>query len=234
MKVYFLLIGIFAGIFSGIAQLSTGDLAFVGFCADGDDQIAFVTFKEIPAKTKILFCDSEWDGSSFGTDENDLIWVSGNRPIAAGTVITVKRLDNHPICNHGIMIGETGLSKESDALFMYIGKDLRKPDIFISAISNSRSGFGSIKGTGLEIGNTAILLKESADMAMYIGPRSGLSREHYFTYLNNPEYWLIKDSESEEYNDNIAPGMSFNTCAFSFSLNNSQTSSIDASFNMIQ
>ena len=46
------------------AQLTTtGDIAFVGFNADGDDDIAFVTFKDIPANSTIIFCDSEWNRS---------------------------------------------------------------------------------------------------------------------------------------------------------------------------
>ena len=71
------------------AQLTTaGDIVFVGFNADGDDDIAFVTFKEIPANSTIIFCDSECNGSSFGTDEGDFTWSSGTTVIPAGTVIS--------------------------------------------------------------------------------------------------------------------------------------------------
>ena len=75
------------------AQLTNaGDIAFVGFNADGDDDIAFVTFKDIPANTSIIFCDSEWNGTSFGTDEGDFTWSSGTTVIPAGTVMMFQSL----------------------------------------------------------------------------------------------------------------------------------------------
>ncbi|GLR18270.1 choice-of-anchor I family protein [Portibacter lacus] len=202
----------------GFSQLQTADIAFTGFNADGDDDIAFVAFSDIPANTTIYFCDSEWNGDSFGDDENDVIWISGDQDILAGTIIQINHLDGEIEVNHGSVSGGTGLSKNGDALFAYIGTDIRQPSTFLSAISNISSGFGDLTGTGLKLGFTAIVLTETADVAAYSGPRSGIDANGYFSYINDMENWDIQDTDDDnDHNDAVAPDLPFSTEAFIFS-----------------
>jgi len=200
------------------AQLLTGDIAFTGFCADGDDNLAFVAMNDIPSGTTIYLCDSEWNGSAFGDDENDLIWESGAAMIPEGTVVTIDNLDDNPTCNYGsITFGETGLSQSGDAMFAYLGTGLREPTTFLAAVSNIGIGFGTLSGTGLQAGFTAITLTETADIAVYNGPRSGIDKNGYFAQFNNMANWLIQDTGADNQNDGIAPDLPFNTTPFTFS-----------------
>ena len=58
-------------------MLSTsGDIAFVGFNADGNGDLAFVTFVNIGAGETIYFTDNEWDGAAFNTGESYSLWTN--------------------------------------------------------------------------------------------------------------------------------------------------------------
>ena len=49
--------------------LSSGSIAFTGFNADGNDNIAFVALVDIAVGETIVFEDNEWTGSAW-TDTN--------------------------------------------------------------------------------------------------------------------------------------------------------------------
>lgn len=50
--------------------LGPGSIAFVGFNADGSDNVAFVALEDLPPGTVIFFQDNEWTGSAFNTGES--------------------------------------------------------------------------------------------------------------------------------------------------------------------
>ena len=69
--------------------LSTGDIAFTAFNADGDDDFAIVALVDIPANTNIYFSDNEpnSDGTGFADyNEGQLKWATGGSTISAGTI----------------------------------------------------------------------------------------------------------------------------------------------------
>ena len=66
-------------------MLSTsGDIAFVGFNADGNDDLAFVTFVNIGAGETIYFTDNEWDGAAFNTGESYSLWTATSPVVKRG------------------------------------------------------------------------------------------------------------------------------------------------------
>jgi hypothetical protein len=206
------------------AQLTTaGDIAFVGFNADGDDDIAFVTFKDIPANSTIIFCDSEWNGASFGTDEGDFTWNSGSTLIPAGTVISINNISATITPSIGTITVNNagGLSSSSDAMFAFLGTSPRTVSTMLAAISNSSTGFGDLTNSGLTIGSTAILLPEGTDIANYNGPRTGLDANGYLSQLNNAANWQVEDTSSDDSANGTTPDLPFNSTAF-----NSNTFSI--------
>lgn len=201
------------------AQLSApGDIAFVGFNADGDDDVAFVTFKDIPANTNIHFCDSEWNGSAFGTDENDFIWTSPATVVPAGTIISIYALSATPNPSIGTITGTPGgLSHNGDALFAFLGTSTANPrevDTMLAAISNSASGFGVLTGSGLSQGTTAVMLSEGTDIAIYNGPRTGLDINGYLTQLGSLSQWLEEASDADNHNNGVTPDLPFGTTGF--------------------
>lgn len=209
------------GIFGlGHAQLTApGDIAFVGFNADGDDDIAFVTFKDIPANTNIYFCDSEWNGNAFGTDEGDFTWNSGTTVIAAGTIITINQLSAAISSTYGTIAFSNagGLSASGDAMFAFLGTAPRTVTTMLAAVSNSASGFGTLANSGLSAGTTAVLLTEGIDMANYNGPRTGLDQNGYLSQLGSASQWQLEDTESDDHNNATTPDLPFNPTVFTIS-----------------
>ena len=199
------------------AQISSvGDIAFVGMNADGDDDIAFVTFKDIPANTEIIFCDSEWNGMDFGTDEGDFTWLSGDMEILAGTVISINNISATITPSIGTITVNNagGISTSSDAMFAFLGTPPRTVTTFLAVISNSATGFGDLTNSGLTVGSTAILLPEGTDMANYNGPRTGLDANGYISQLNNPANWQVEDTGDDDGVNGTTPDLPFDNTQF--------------------
>ena len=211
------------------AQLTTtGDIAFVGFNADGDDDIAFVTFKEIPANSTIIFCDAEWNGTSFGTDEGDFTWSSGATAIPAGTVIAINTISATitPSIGSITVNNAGGLSSSSDAMFAFLGTSPRTVSTMLAAISNSSTGFGDLTNSGLTVGSTAIVLPEGADIANYNGVRTGLNANGYLSQLNNPANWQVEDTAADDHNNSTTPDLPFNSTQFVISANDTSAPTV--------
>ncbi|GLB50453.1 choice-of-anchor I family protein [Neptunitalea lumnitzerae] len=202
---------------AAMAQLSPGDMSFIGFNADGNDDVALVTFVDIPANTLIFFCDSEWDGNSFGTDENDFYWDSGATVIPAGSVITIYELSGATNVNYGTITGSPGgISASSEALFAYHATTAapRVPSNFICAVANAASAYGDLSNTGLVEGTSALTLTEGTDIAEYNGTRTGLDVNGYQLAINNMANMDLQDGSGSQHNDGTAPDVPFNTTSF--------------------
>jgi len=211
------------------AQLSSaGDIAFVGFNADGDDDIAFVTFKDIPANSTIIFCDSEWNGTSFGTDEGDFTWSSGSTVIPAGTVISINSVSATiaPSIGSITVNNAGGISSSSDAMFAFLGTSPRTVSTMLAAISNSSTGFGDLTNSGLTLGSTAILLPEGTDIAIYNGVRTGLDANGYLSQLNNPANWQTEDTSADDHTNGTTPDLPFNATSFVISSNDTSAPTV--------
>lgn len=202
------------------AQLNPGDMAFIAFNADGDDDFAMVTFVDIPANTTIYFTDSEWNGTAFGTDENDFSWESGASIIPAGTVITFYTISAAiPSVSAGTIVGTPGgISSSSEAIFAFLGTAPRTPTTFIAAVANAANAFGNLSGTGLTNGSTAITYSpDGVDIAQYNGPRTGLTGNGYLAALNNMGNYDMQDTGIDDHNDSVTPDVPFDTAAFTIS-----------------
>lgn len=205
------------------AALSAGDIAFTSFNAD-EDGLSFVTFKDITASTSIYFSDNEWTGAAFNTGESYNVWNSGAASIAAGTVIRLSAYDKTTL---GASLGSLsrvtvsgssnwGIANSKETLYAYLGTSASAPTTFLSAITNGTfTADGSLTGTGLTEGTTAIRLNTNAsvatpDYAEYIGSRSGaVSFDAYKPLINNLANWNV-DTTDGAYATTIP-----NTAAFS-------------------
>jgi hypothetical protein len=228
MKIKFTLLLFLLTYFTQAQLNTTGDIAFVGFNADGDDDIAFVTFKDIPANSTIIFCDSEWNGTSFGTDEGDFTWNSGLTVIAAGNVISINTISATiaPSIESITVNNAGGLSSSSDAMFAFLGTSPRTVTTMLAAISNSSTGFGDLTNSGLTIGSTAILLPEGTDIANYNGIRTGLNANGYLSQLNNLANWQVEDTSADDHNNSTTPDLPFNATSFVISVNDTSAPTV--------
>ncbi|HMQ45978.1 MAG TPA: choice-of-anchor I family protein [Saprospiraceae bacterium] len=197
---------------------TTGDLAFTAFNADGDDGFAMVTFVDLAPNTNILFRDSEWDGTAFGTDEGQMEWNTGTAVIPAGTVITFDDLSSAtPTVSYGALSNvDMGISSTAEGIFCFLGLDTQTPTTFLAVVGNAgvASAFGTLDGTGLAEGTTAIVLPSGVDIADYIGPRTGLDANGYLLALNDVANYVTQDDSGDQHNDGIAPDLPFDVTPF--------------------
>ena len=201
-KAYIFLIFIVSLFLKSHAQ-SPGDIAFIAFNADGDNDFAIVALTELAANSTIYITDKESDGAGGITSgEGTLTWFTGTTSIKAGTVIVFTDVDNGTNPNFGVSIGllsETGGFKippsNKDGILAFVGTDDSSPTSFIAAIQigNDPSNLGPFDGdeitltnTGLVIGTSIIVVDSSAspDGAVYNASRaSQTSYNEYYTLL---------------------------------------------------
>ena len=182
--------------------LAPGSIAFTGFNADGNDNLAFVALTAIPQHTAIFFTDEEWNGTNWASyTECSYVWVA-NANIAAGTVVTLNDLSTiystGATSNNGTIIGlsdannNAGMGNSDESIFAFQGTGslagtvavdaitdgnlMPVPSVFLALIANEdEAGTGySLVGTGLsEAAGTAIIFPDDDDGTRYKGSRAG-------------------------------------------------------------
>jgi VCBS repeat-containing protein len=195
--------------------LGPGSIAFTGFNGDGNDDIAFVALEQIAAGTVIYFNDQEWQGSAFNTGEGQLTWTASST-IAPGTIVRISSFGSSPTSNLGTISGSSGLSNDSEIVYAYVGAAFA-PTSFLAAIANdgfAQSG-GTLNGTGLVIGQTAIDLAGQRDIGAFTGSRGDqASYASYAAQINNVANWTTQNTAADDSNDGSAPDVPFSTTGF--------------------
>ncbi len=217
-------------------SLSTGDIAFTAFNADGDDDFAIVALADIPANTTIYYSDNEpnSDGTGFeSTSEGILKWETGSSTISAGTIVVFTDVDNDDNTNFGASIGTLtdasfdagfNLNATGDAIYSIEGSDDGSTltiSAWLAGIQNGSGNEGSnFSQTGLTAGTTFIDFYSSGspDGGYYSGDRQGQSSfSGYLTHLGDATKWTTETSTGE----NILP---ISTSAFTLGVTISGTS----------
>lgn len=188
---------------------SEGDMAFIAFNADGDDDFAIVMLTDIPSNSTYYITDNESDGlGGITSGEGTLKWETGNTKIHAGTVVVFTDVDNGSNPFFGVSIGElseTGsfnISHSSkDGLLIFTGINETTPSKFIAGlqIGNDASLMGpfdidgvTLTQTGLIIGSSIIVIDSSAspDGAVYNDSRNTqLIYSDYYSLLADASNW---------------------------------------------
>ncbi|MEQ9307675.1 MAG: hypothetical protein RJQ14_27435, partial [Marinoscillum sp.] len=167
---------------------SAGDIAFVGYNADGDKDFSIVVLKDIDgsgSSISIFFTDDEWNGSSLTTGEGTLEWTISSL-IKAGTVVSfnsvnVNSSETVSVGSLAEVSGGFSPNADNEAILAYVGT-LGSPTDFLAGISNddfAASGV-DLTGTGLTIGTHAVELDavdSDADIGEYDGTREGTLSE---------------------------------------------------------
>ena len=187
----------------GIAFAQTvGDIAFVGYNADGDDDFAFVALVDITVGTEIHFSDNEWGGTAFNDRNEGILTWTASAIIHAGTIIIVN---DASIVDRTVNIGtltssgSLDLGASNEALFAYTGADKSFPSVFLAAICNDLYGSGGVlTGTNLTLGVDAIDFGNDNDGFAYVGSRTGESSfTAYASIINNVANWADAGSDGE-------------------------------------
>lgn len=204
-----------------LASLATGDIAFVGFNADGSDGFSFVALSNVEENSTIFFRDDEWSGTSFNSGENVVTWQSGALVVAAGSIVHVSNVASGTILSN---VGSTSLSglggfgTSNEGLFAYTGVGANSPTTFLSAIfNNTAAGSGStLAGTGLISGTSAVEFGNNHDVLAYTGPRDNQATfAGYQTLVNNSSLWVSEDGAGDQSGNGSAPDTPFSNVSFS-------------------
>lgn len=197
---------------------SAGDIAFMAFNADGDDDFAIVVLSSISASTTFYFSDNEpnSDGSSFNTGEGQLKWVSPSSTINPGQIVVFTDTDSDGNASFGASTGTLtkpfgsapNLAAGGDALYAVTGSDNGSAitvTTWIAGIQNESSNEGTyFSQTGLSTSSTFINFYSSGspDGGYYSGSKSGQTAfSGYLTLLANNSNWTTETSNGE----NILP-----------------------------
>jgi hypothetical protein len=186
--------------------LASGDLMFAGFNADAD-RFAMIAMTDIGPYSSLYFTDNEWNGQAIGaggafnSGESYQRWETGAAVLSAGTVITFKVGTPGTLSASVGSFGDVGvpgntgygLSQTAETIYAYVGNAALNPTGFIGALSSG--GFsdrdGTIKGTGLVLGESAIELAFGSDFAEYNGPRGDVaSVASYRQRIGNRANWV--------------------------------------------
>ncbi|BCL34293.1 choice-of-anchor I family protein [Nostoc sp. MS1] len=206
--------------------LTVGSIAFVGFNADGNDNLAFVALTDINPGEVLIFEDNEWNGTSFNdTNEGAFSWTATSL-VAAGTIVRIDNIGSGTItASTGTVVtpvsgrgSNRGIAADNEVIYVYQGS--ATSPTFITAIANS--GFtattGLLTNTGLTAGVNALDLSTvdtGADIAAYVGTRSGeASFSSYLSLINNAANWVTQDASGDQSFDNITPDLTFSAVAF--------------------
>lgn len=206
-----------------LASQSAGDIAFIGFNADGDDDFAIVVLNDLAAGT-IYFTDNEWDSAStaFTSGEGVLKWTRLTT-ISAGTVVTFNNTNTLTRTASVGVLTEPDLGFDitgtDEALYAFVGTDHSTPTTFLAAISNDDfddgSTVGSLYGTGLTEGTEAVNLgtvDADADVGEYTGLRMALNKSAFLSRIGDASNWTTNDG----IGDQSASVIPFNTSGFIF------------------
>jgi len=206
-----------------INSQSVGDIAFIAFNADGNDDLAFVALSEISSGTVIYFTDNEWTGSAFNnTNEGRVEWTATST-VDAGTVVVITDLNGSESVNVGSVseIGSFDIGASNDcvwALSAAPATSYGSTPTFYGVICNDIANGDTISGTGLTLGTNGINFDNDRDGFVYTGSRTDqTSFSGYLSQIYNSSNWQQETSNGE----NILP---ISTTAFSTSSINDEPS----------
>lgn len=188
---------------------TAGDIAFVGWNSDGNDDLVFVTFVDIAASTVIHFRDDEYDSGWDGTGEGAISWTAPAAGITAGTVVQIYDCTvASPTVSTGTCVRADAtfdIANGENAVYAYLASGWdTAPFTFMAALCNATSFGTLLNGTGLTDGTHAWSWG-NLDNWRYDGIRTGTVAE-LKTALQNSANWSSADGSGDQsYTFDLSP-----------------------------
>jgi len=188
----------------GIAQttLSAGDIAFIGWNSDGNDDIVFLTFVDISTGTVIYFSDDEYN-NGWASSEGVLTWTAPSGGVNAGMLIQIYDCATTSISVSRGSISRTSgsfnISVSEEAVYAYQSDDSWDSGnfSFIAALCNQTDYDSYLNGTTLT-DNIDAWSWGDKDNWKYIGPTSSNSISEMKTNLQNSNNWEYTDGSGDQ------------------------------------
>ena len=216
--IFLLLYFLYTGIPTiSFAQLTPGDIAFVGFNSQNPDAFSIVTLTNLIEGEVIYFTDNGWLSSgNLRSGEGTIEWTIPTGGISKGTIIL---FENNPDwhASSGTVTGGITLASSADQILAYTG-DETNPN-FIAAIQFAGNGWDSDATStstsalpaGLTNDSTAVALPETEN-ALYCGTYSGIKTEELIQ-INNPDRWHSNNSQRLNLSPELYPFEAFSNTA---------------------
>lgn len=200
--------------------LPPGAIAFTGFNADGNEDLAFVALAPIAQGTVIHFTDKAWNGlqigagGAFNSGDGIITWTAPAGGVAQGTVVTLNNLTSAgraASVGNAVETGAFELTGTDETVYAFQGSTAVATN-FLAVVATHADD--SVENTGLGMAHI-IHLPADEDIAAYTGPRSGqASYAAYLSLIDDPANWVSQDGSDDQSNDTIAPDLPFDPTPF--------------------
>ncbi|HAP63911.1 MAG TPA: hypothetical protein DCR93_31970, partial [Cytophagales bacterium] len=204
-----------------------GDIGFVGFNADGNDDFALVLLTDLDGSSStvtLYITEDSWNGTTFPGTEGTITWTI-NSLIPGGTVINFRNVSTTPTLEAPQNVtpgslsvsGTFDLADDGETMYVYLGSGVGTPTTFLTALSTD--GDANVEnGTGISYGFQAVNLSDveaDIDVAQYNSIRSNLeSLEAYQSYVNDANRWVTQNDTGDQSADGTSPDAPFKATYF--------------------
>ena len=214
-KIFFLAMFVAATVMGKArGELIVGDIQIIGYRADADDALSFVTWANISAGSSLHFTDSGFfsDGT-YRSSENIMSWTATSA-VSAGSVIRITSPDAGATVNSGSVTGAlNGLAAGGDQIFigrgaafvnnndttapgstytgtLLYGFDFNGNNTTWDATATSSSTSALPSALNVAFGNMAVT---HIDNGQYTGARTGLTVDQFKAAIADSSNWTFND-----------------------------------------
>ena len=188
-----------------INSQSAGDLAFIGWNSDGNDDVVFILMADFSANTKIYVRDDEYNSGWDGTGEGTISWTVPLGGSSEGTMVEINNASAvSPTVNTGTVTREDAgfnISNSENAVYAYISDNTFNSGsfTFLGGFCNATST-SELTGTGLT-DDIDFWSWGNKDNWKYTGSTSSSSVSDMKTNLRNSSNWTNSDGSGDQSYD---------------------------------
>lgn len=190
-----------AWLFTVNDELSPGDIAFVGYNADGAESFAVMAVEDIPGDVAIAFTDEAWSNDTFVTSEDTGTWIAPGAGVAKGTIVTITNAGATMSASAGVWVGGgiVTINASGDQLLAHQGHATLPH--FLAGVSStdwitsgSPENDESYLPASLTLGVTAVEFDSELENGYFNPNKTTGSRWGYLTAIHNAAAWVRNDT----------------------------------------
>jgi len=181
----------------GFGQLNPGDIAFVQYNSDGQDNFAFVALTNISDTEIIFFTDNE--ENDLNGVEGTITWTPPSGGVTCGTVILITTSPSTSLGSVTV-IKNFNFAVGGDSILAYQGSE--SAPTFIAALSNDGGSWGGDQDgnlpPGLVNGATAIAISPEVANCAYNGAITNNTQSVLLSEINNNSNWTLISNDTQQ------------------------------------
>jgi hypothetical protein len=184
---------------------TAGDLAFIGWNSDGNDDLVFILMADFSANTVVYFRDDEYNNGWDGIGEGTISWTVPSGGLTGGTMIEINNASNaSPTVNTGTVTREDAgfnIANSENAVYAYTSTSTFNAGTFtfLGGFCNATST-SELTGTNLT-DDTDFWSWGNKDNWKYTGSTSTSTTNEMKTNLQNASNWTNADGSGNQSYD---------------------------------